>query len=103
MSYCANAIMAKSRALYGKRLTAANYNDLVNCKSIGELVSYLKAKTAYAAEFESANADITPFQVEELLKMHILSSFEKISRYEASSGVEFYKYFIYSYYNITIQ
>ena len=94
VGYSANAIMAKSRALYGKRLTEANYNDLVNCKSIGELVSYLKAKTAYAAEFESANADITPFQVEELLKMHILSSFEKISRYEASAGVEFYKYFI---------
>ncbi|MGN1479289.1 MAG: V0D/AC39 family V-type ATPase subunit, partial [Acutalibacteraceae bacterium] len=94
MGYSANAIMAKSRALYGKRLTEANYNDLVNCKSIGELVSYLKAKTAYSAEFESANADITPFQVEELLKMHILSSFEKISRYEASAGVEFYKYFI---------
>ncbi len=91
MGFSSNAIMAKSRALYGKRLTKEDYEALVNCSGINEVVSYLKSETAYAETFGKANSDMSTTQVEELLKIHILKAFEKVSRYEISAGVEFYK------------
>lgn len=86
--------MAKSRALYGKRLKKQDYDNLIGCKSINELVSYLKTRTAYAETFETANSDMSAFQVEELLRVDTLRAFQKISKYEISAGEDFYKYFI---------
>ena len=42
VSYADNAVMAKAHAMYGKRLTKENYNDMLNCKSLVELANYLK-------------------------------------------------------------
>ncbi len=86
--------MAKSRAIYGKRLRKQDYDNLLNCKNINELVSYLKTRTVYSATFETANSEMSAFQVEELLRIDTLKDFQKISRYEISSGEDFYKYFI---------
>lgn len=86
--------MAKSRALYGKRLKKQDYENLLNSKNINELVSYLKTRTVYSATFETANSEMSAFQVEELLRLDTLKDFQKISRYEISSGEDFYKYFI---------
>ncbi len=92
MNFSKNAIMAKSRALYGKRLTREDYENLIRSTSVNEVVAYLKAETAYAETFENANSDMSTSQVEELLKIHILKAFEKVSRYEISTGAQFYKY-----------
>lgn len=86
--------MAKSRALYGKRLKKQDYESLLNCKGINDLVSYLKTRTAYSETFETANSEMSAFQVEELLWIDTLRAFQKISKYEISLGEEFYKYFI---------
>lgn len=94
MGFSSNAIMAKSRALYGKRLTKEDYDALINAKSVNEVVSYLKSETAYGDVFRSANSEMSTVQVEELLKIHLLRGFEKVSRYEISTGVEFYKLII---------
>lgn len=86
--------MAKSRALYGKRLKKQDYDSLLGCRSINELVSYLKTRTSYSAAFETANSEMSAFQVEELLWVDTLRAFQKIIKYETSSGEDFYKYFI---------
>lgn len=91
MGFSSNAIMAKSRALYGKRLKKEDYEALVNCRNVGEIVSYLKSETAYSSTFEKANSNIGTTQIEELLKIHVLKAFEKVSRYEISTGAQFYK------------
>ena len=52
VSSAANAVLAKARAMYGKRLTAENYTDLLACRSVNEAAAYLKAHTAYADAFE---------------------------------------------------
>ncbi len=91
MGFSSNAIMAKSRALYGKRLKKEDYDVLLNSKSISEVVSYLKNETAYGEVFHSAGSDISNNQVEELLEIHLLKCYEKVSRYEISAGAEFYK------------
>ena len=48
VSSAANAVLAKARAMYGKRLTAQNYTDLLACRTVNEAAAYLKAPTAYA-------------------------------------------------------
>ena len=45
VSSAANAVLAKARAMYGKRLTAQNYTDLLACRSVNEAAAYLKAHT----------------------------------------------------------
>ena len=52
VSSAANAVLAKARAMYGKRLTAQNYTDLLACRSVNEAAAYLKAHTVYADAFE---------------------------------------------------
>lgn len=94
MAGSSNAVLAKSRAIYGKRLKSSDYDNLMNCRSINEIVSYLKSNTAYSAAFESANSDMSSFQVEELLKIDVLKTFEKVSRYENSPRREYYTYYI---------
>ena len=94
VSYSANAVLAKSRAMYGKRLKKEDYNGLLNCHSEAELVNYLKTHTYYSSAFEAANTAITSQQIEELLRLSVLEKCEAICRYEISVGENFYQYFI---------
>ena len=93
VSYTANAVFAKARAMYGKRLRKSQYTDMLSCRTIGELVSYLKTRTEYASAFEN-RTDISSNQVEELLRIHLLKKLEILCRYEISAGENVYKYFI---------
>lgn len=94
VSYSANAVYAKAHVMYGKRLKKQNYDELINCHSLTELVNYLKTRTQYSKVFENVPSDITPTQIEELLKLHLLENFESLCRYEISAGENFYQYFI---------
>ena len=50
-----NAILAKARAMYGRRLTARNYQELLNCRDLPDLISYLKTRTSYSEALQAAN------------------------------------------------
>lgn len=94
-SFSSNAILAKSRAMYGKRLNAQNYIDLLNCKSVGEVASYLKSRTYYSDIFEGVTPSaIHRGQFESLLVKHAFNCYETLCRYELSIGQDYYKYFI---------
>jgi len=94
-SFSSNAILAKSRAMYGRKLTEQNYSDLMNSRSVGEIASYLKTRTSYADIFEGvATAGIHRGRLEDLLKKRLLKQYASLCRYEMSIGQEFYKYFI---------
>ena len=58
VSYADNAVKAKAHAMYGKRLTKENYNDMLNCKSLVELANYLKTRTYYRSDFEIGRAHV---------------------------------------------
>ena len=47
-SFSSNAILAKARAMYSRRLTEQNYEELLKRRSINDLVAYLKSDTAYS-------------------------------------------------------
>ena len=49
-----NAILAKARAMYGRRLTARNYQELLNCRDLPDLISYLKTRTSYSEALQAA-------------------------------------------------
>ena len=95
VSFAANAVLAKARAMYGKRLTAQNYTDLLACRTVNEAAAYLKAHTAYADAFEGVTmGSVRRRQIEILLREHLLNNFASLCRYEKSIGDGFYKYFV---------
>ena len=94
-SFGSNAMLAKSRAMYGKGLTDRNYADLLACHTVSEVAAYLKTKTHYA----SCLTSITPQsvhreQLEVLLKRYLFAQYAILSRYEISIGQDFYSYFV---------
>ena len=82
-----NAILAKSRAMYGRRLTERNYTELLNCHSVNEVANYLKNRTAYADIFEgTTTTDIHRGQLETMLKKRVFDQYASLCRYEMSIG-----------------
>lgn len=90
-----NAILAKSRAMYGRRLTEHNYTELLHCRSVNEVANYLKNRTAYADIFEgTTSTDIHRGQLETMLRKRVFDQYASLCRYEMSIGQDFYQYFI---------
>ena len=46
-SLSSNAVLARARTRFGRRLTEQNFNDLLVCKSTQEVAYYLKNRTYY--------------------------------------------------------
>lgn len=95
MIYSENALLTKSMTMYGKRLTREQYADMLACKSVGELATYLKEKTPYKKYLEKINtASIHRGWLEAVLKNSLFLSFEALSRYAYAIGSRFYEYFV---------
>ena len=94
MAKSANAVLALSRAFYGKCLTQAEYDDLVNCKSLGELATHLKNRPEYAKVLSALGSPVTASGLEELVSKQQFERFASICRYELAIGSQFYQYFI---------
>lgn len=93
--YAANAIIAKVRAIYGKRLKEKDYQSLLGCLSVGEVMSYLKSHTKYSTVLNSiSERDVHRGQLETLLKQKLMQEFASLSRYEMATGESFSEYLI---------
>ena len=94
-SQASNAILAKARAMYGRRLTARNYQDLLNCRDLPDLIGYLKTRTAYSQALLAANPGTTHrAQLEAMLRYNLFEQYASLCRYEMNIGHDFYRYFI---------
>lgn len=94
LSKASNAVLALSRAYYGKRLTGKQYADLLSCKNINEIASYLRSRTVYSEAFEGApTSDFTAKGLESFIERYKYDKYNSICRYERAIGNEFYKYF----------
>ena len=90
-----NALLALSRAFYGKRLTNEDFDALLHCHSVNEAAQYLSLHTPYAdAINESGVSAFTARFLEELVGKHRFATFESLCRYEMAIGDAFYRYFI---------
>lgn len=90
----ANAVLAKARALYGKRLTSRNYSEMLSCRTVPEIAAYLKNRTPYAAELEGITPQVVHReQLEHLLRRHLFGQYAALARYETAIGRNLYQYF----------
>lgn len=88
----ANAILAKSRAMYADMLTNENYNDLASCRTINEAANYLKSHTAYDNAFVAVpNVKISRARLEAVLKKYMLSRIASLCSFEKAIGQELFE------------
>lgn len=92
-SLSSKVIVAKIRAMYGRRLTVEDYNELLRRRSVGEVASYLKTKENYADALKAINeSSIHRGQLEALLRHDLFNKYDRLCRYEGarSKGFSFY-------------
>ena len=93
--YAANAIIAKARAMYGKRLKEKDYQSLLACSSVGEVMTYLKSHTRYYSVLNNmSERDVHRGQLEAVLRHQLLNEFALLSHYEIATGESFSQYLI---------
>ncbi len=86
-SKASNALYAKCRAMFGKRLTQHDIDTLLNSRSLSEIAIYLKANTRYASALANVDERITHRgQLETELNKMLFEQFEALCRYELSVG-----------------
>ncbi len=88
-----NATVAKIMAMYGKRLTSNDYNELINKKSVSDIAEYLSKNTYYSLFLKSVDTHtIHRGMLESLLKKSIFERYIQITNFEKISRKEFYNY-----------
>jgi V/A-type H+-transporting ATPase subunit C len=58
VSQADNAVMAKARGLYGKRLKAQDYETLLQKHSVAEIAGYLKNETYYGEALKEVKEEL---------------------------------------------
>ena len=90
-----NVILAKARAMHGRRLKEQNYNDLLACRSVREVADYLKSHTEYAKVLSGiAQNEIHRGLLEARLRQKLLEDNASLCRYEITVGEHLSQYFI---------
>lgn len=94
-SKSANAVLAKMRTKYGKRLSEKDYDNLLSCKSVAEVVTYLKNNTYYDTVLKSVNErDVHRGRLEVILRQKLFDDFYSLCRYMKGTGEYFARYII---------
>lgn len=94
-SKSANAVLAKARAKYGRRLSDKDYTNLLSCKSVTEIVSYLKNNTYYESVLKKVNErEIHRGRLELILKERLFEDFYSLCLYTKGSGEHFAQYIL---------
>jgi len=90
-----NAISAKAKTMFGRRLTDQEYTDLLHCHTVTEVAVYLKKQTVYAKTFATVSErDVHRGELEAFLKTKLLDDYASLCRYEMSVGEHFSAYLI---------
>lgn len=95
ISYASNAILSKARAMFGKRLKKEDYDNLLGCGTVSEVLVYLKGHTKYAPLLNNLNEnDVHRSQLEFILRQQLFYDLASLCRYEISVGADFSHYII---------
>lgn len=87
ISKASNALYAKCRAMFGKRLTKHDIQNLLSCRTLSEIAAYLKANTIYAPALANIDERLTHRgQLEAELNRLLFERYEALCRYELSVG-----------------
>lgn len=77
----ASAITAKVKSQYGKRLTEKDYQAMVKCGSVGEVVQYLKTYTHFQDALDKVSNDIHRGNLENIIRQKQFESFLRFCKY----------------------
>lgn len=95
MSFSSNAVIAKSRAVFGRSLKAEDYVQLSSKASVAEAAAYLKQTERYGRILAGINPQtIYRLQLEELISKLIFEIFESFRKFDYSNGRAFFLYII---------
>lgn len=76
------AMAAKARAMFGKRLLPDDYEELLQKKSIQEIVSYLKGSEMYKSTMDGVNEkSVHRGQLEVLLRLSVYDRLSRLLKY----------------------
>lgn len=82
-----NAVLSKARALYGQRLRFEDWMALLDCSSVNDIATYLKAHTVYRSVLVSIDEfHIHRGQLEACLRERLFSESAKLARYDLDLG-----------------
>ena len=94
-NFKSQAIVAKARAIYGRRLTEDDYKQLVMKTSVSEVCAYLKNTDRYSKILSSVNErTVHRGQVENLIRRNNFRIYEKLYVYDNKSNDDFYTYYL---------
>ena len=89
------AVLAKARAKYGKFLTDHDYDGILACQSVPEVMVYLKSHTHYASALEElSERDTHRGRLEALLRQYQFGEFDSLCRYDSSVSAGFSRYIV---------
>ncbi|MEG0693608.1 MAG: V-type ATPase subunit [Oscillospiraceae bacterium] len=94
-SFSSNAITAKARAIYGRRLTNSNYTELLRLRTVADVATYLKTNTNYSQYLKGINEmQIHRGQLENLLNRSRFEKYFSLCHYDFTKDKGFYRYVI---------
>ena len=76
-----SAVTAKARAKYGVRIRKKDYDAMIKCESVEEVVQYLKTYTHFHGVLEKVSKDIHRGNLEEILRESAFEDFLSLCRY----------------------
>lgn len=80
------AIVTKARAMYGKRITSTQYDEMIKCRSVNDLATYLKNETHFQTILFGINeSNIHRGQLENLLRRDVFDQYTKLYHFTTSS------------------
>lgn len=96
-SMVSNSLFPKVRYRYGRMLTDKNYSALVSCKSVAEVIEYLKANTVYKEAFSELSRNSSSLDrktIENILHKRFFEQTLSICRYGMLSDKAFFNIFV---------
>lgn len=94
-SLSSKAIMTKAKAMYGKRLTEADYQEMLHKKSVVEVAEYLRSATAYGEGLSSIQpSTIHRGQLENMLHKTMFNRYMRLMRFNTEIDDNYYRYLI---------
>ncbi len=92
-SFSEKAIMTKVKAMYGRRITDAQYRELLHRRSVAEVAAYLRDETDYRdILLDTAPNAVHREQLENLLRKHRYMQYLKLLRYDSSQSDSYYQF-----------
>lgn len=90
-----DAIIAKAKSIYGKRLTSEDYNNLLHRSGVSGVVAYLKTTDRYRSTFANVNeTQIHRGQVEQLLSKELFELYRRLCKFMSANKSSFCNYMI---------